>query len=229
MLVYNLIKAVKRITVRLFAAFVGVNSQSYWDYRFSSNWELQGGRLQSALFAIGFVLTDFAKTISPLTVLDYGCGLADSMPVLKMAFPDSALFFFDFSEAAMQKAIRRYKGISSPFRYTADEMFDLVYSSNVVEHIRDEDLEQFLDGMIGLSRKYVVIQAPYREMLEDGSRITHNRKSNELEHERTIDDDFGRLLRDRFPQFNWKMELKRIPIAWDKGSQVFFIGDKVRD
>jgi len=40
-----------------FGSRYGINSEDYWDSRFKINWVSYGGRLQTALFAIGFIST----------------------------------------------------------------------------------------------------------------------------------------------------------------------------
>jgi hypothetical protein len=216
----------KKMLVKGVGLVSGINSKKYWDHRFSSNWEIQNGRTQSVLFASGFTLTQIAKTIDPGSILDFGCGLADSMPVLKMAFPKAELFFYDFSTIAMKKAKLNYSALAKAFELNEKKSFELVYSSNVIEHITDEQLPSFLSELISLSNKYVIIQAPFKEYLLDGSKISPANKSNETEHERTIDLDMLDNLKGSYPQFNWTYELKKIPVAWDKGDQIFFIGTK---
>jgi len=223
-MIYRANRKLKRIIVKSVGYFTGVNSKKYWDHRFSSNWEIQNGRTQSTLFAAGFSLTNFARSIKPSSILDFGCGLADSMPVLKMAFPEASLYFYDFSSVAMDMASLNYGSISKRTELNDQRKFELVYCSNVIEHITNENLVGFLNDLISKSSKYVVIQAPFQEYLEDGSRISSQNKSNETEHERTIDLDMLEYLKKEFYNFNWSFELKKIPIAWDKGEQLFLIG-----
>lgn len=225
-MIYRANRKLKRIIVKGVGYFTGINSKKYWDHRFSSNWEIQNGRTQSTLFATGFSLTNFARSINPKSVLDYGCGLADSMPVLKMAFPEASLHFYDFSSVAMDKASLNYGTIANAYDFKDPRKFELVYCSNVIEHITDENLVGFLSDLISKSSKYVVIQAPFQEYLEDGSKISSTNKTNETEHERTIDLDIMEYLKREFYEFNWSFELKDIPIAWDKGEQLFLIGIK---
>jgi|GEM_PF-4698882 len=225
-MIHKVNRKLKRILVKGVGFISGINSKKYWDHRFSSNWEIQNGRTQSVLFASGFALTNIAQTIKPKSVLDFGCGLADSMPVLNMTFPKAELFFYDFSSIAMKKAIITYSNLAKGYKLTEKKTFELVYSSNVIEHITDEQLDGFLSELIGASNKYVVIQAPFKEYLSNGSRISANNKSNETEHERTIDLDMLDHLKLSFPKFEWTYEIKKIPIAWDKGDQIFFIGNK---
>jgi hypothetical protein len=225
-MIYRANRKLKRIIVKGVGYFTGINSKKYWDHRFSSNWEIQNGRTQSTLFATGFSLTNFARSINPKSVLDYGCGLADSMPVLKMAFPEASLHFYDFSSVAMDKASLNYGTIANAYDFNDPRKFELVYCSNVIEHIKDEHLFDFLNNLIARADKFVIIQAPFQEYLEDGSRISSYNKSSESEHERTIDLDLLEYLNKEFLTLKWSYELMRIPIAWDKGDQVFFIGIK---
>lgn len=214
----------KRMYISMVGVLFGVNSKVYWDKRFNSNWERMNGRLQSCLFASGFVLTNFAKKITPASVLDFGCGLADSIPVLNMAYPKAKLYYYDFSTVAMSKAKESYSALAEGYDLTRKTTFEMVYSSNVIEHIMDEQLTEFCSQLISLASKYVVIQAPYNELLADGSKIDAGKKSTVVEHVRTLDEDFLNFLKVNYTNFNWDMEIKNIPIAWPFGSQIFYVG-----
>jgi hypothetical protein len=223
----KIVKRLKKIGIAIQGNFLGINSQKYWDLRFNSNWELQNGKLQTMLFAVGFISSKFIKTIKPSTILDYGCGLGDSIPVLRMAFPESEISFYDFSTVAMEKAKKEYSDLARPLDLKLPKKYELVYCSNVIEHIADSGLSDFVIMLSSFSSKYVVIQAPFDERLPDGSKISPLAKSTEIEHERTIDSTFIDFLVDKIPQYHWTDETMKIPRAWDKGFQIFFIGTKL--
>src|SRR5437899_1231384 len=122
-----------RIPSWLIATLARTNSRRYWDMRFRSNWEANNGRLQTALFATGFVVA--TQGLLPDddigSILDYGCGCGESLPILRMRFPKAALWYYDFSPAAMGRAAKYYGSIASAFDSAHDRSFDLVYCSNV--------------------------------------------------------------------------------------------------
>src|SRR3989442_8814539 len=128
-----------RIPSWLIGTVAGANSRRYWDLRFRSNWEAHNGRLQTALFAAGFVIA--AEGLLPdeevTSILDYGCGCGESLPVLRMKFPKAALWYYDFSHVAMCRAGKYYGSMASACDPSSGRTFDLVYCSNVIEHVTD--------------------------------------------------------------------------------------------
>ena len=199
---------------RLTGLMKGVNSRGYWDARFRTNWVQQDGRLQTTLFAVAFALLD--EKFEAATILDYGCGCGDSLPVLKMRYPEAGLYYYDFSEEAMKKAGRYYSDIAKPLVLPASGKFDLVYCSNVVEHI--EDPTAFCKGLVALAGKYVVVQAPYNERHPDGAPLSSERPSDE--HVRTISEDFMKGLDGTA---SWEIRHNNDVHGWG-GGQIFFIG-----
>lgn len=199
-------------------AIFGINSNKYWEKRFKRNWISSGGRVQTAVFAASFCLQDFE--ISPTSIIDYGCGAGDSSPFLKMRFPKAELYLYDFSETA-RKLCSVYDKQAKVLNDSNNlGVYDLLYCSNVVEHI--ENLEPFLLKLSKLSSQYIVIQAPYMEFHDDGKKINPN--SPKGEHVWTIDDGFFEILPK---SFLWQKKVFNAPFAWEKGQQVIFFGKKI--
>lgn len=194
-----------------------LNSATYWDSRFSMNWEASGGRLQTALFATAFVLLD--EKYEPQSILDFGCGCGDSLPVLKMKYPGAELYYYDISAVAMQTVRLHYKKIARRLELTSGKRFDLVYCSNVVEHVADFD--QFCKDLVRYSSNYLIIQAPYNERHPDGAPLSSKRMIEE--HVTTITEDMVNRLSD---EFSWEIRYCQVPCAWDRGEQIFFIGTR---
>lgn len=119
----------------------------------------------------------------------------------------------------MENSNIEYNGIARPFNVTTatDMTFDLVYCSNVVEHISDPI--SFCKKLISLSRKYVVIQAPYNEREINGSLITCEFKREE--HINTIDEN---LIEQLYDGIDWNILYSKIPYARPRGKQIFFVG-----
>ncbi|MDX8412753.1 MAG: hypothetical protein R8J85_01570 [Mariprofundales bacterium] len=73
-----------------------INTKAYWDDRFSSgDWEEKRGRWQTESFAKGQI--EHLKISSDFkgTILDFGCGLGDAMPIYRQSFPLAKLIGMD--------------------------------------------------------------------------------------------------------------------------------------
>jgi cyclopropane fatty-acyl-phospholipid synthase-like methyltransferase len=195
----------------------GNNSKSYWNNRFKRNWVTSNGRLQTAIFTASFCMNDIG--ITPKTIIDFGCGAGDSVPFLKLKYPNAEIYLFDFSEKAqeLQKKYQKYSVILKDVNDS--KRYDLVYCSNVIEHILE--LTPFLEKLCSLSNENVVIQAPYSEFHKDGNLITPDFPKGE--HVRTITESFIQTLPTTF---EWKYYLVDAPVAWDYGKQVIYWGKK---
>ena len=141
-----------------------VNTKAYWDNRFASgDWEEKNGCWQTQSFARGQIPhlnipRDFAGTI-----LDFGCGLGDALPVYRQHFQKARLMGMDISSQAVELCRKKYGQWASFFQGTADDVpagVDVIIASNVLEHL-DEDIEvaRILRGKC--ADLYIVV--PYRE------------------------------------------------------------------
>lgn len=196
-----------------FRSRYGINSADYWEARFKTNWVSYGGPLQTALFALGFIST--RPTINPATILDYGCGAGDALPVLRLMFPKAQLYFYDFSTNAMQLTAAAYGNIAEP--WSSQGKCDLVYCSNVIEHI--EDLDAFLKTLAKQSSRYLVILAPYNERHANGETLSLDRPKDE--HVRTVKEG---VVEKSLSNYSWKHDVLELP--WDPtGHQIVFFGE----
>lgn len=214
----RVVEVVRHLSDVLVAKASGLNSASYWNHRFSRNWELNGGPLQTALFAAGFCLAPIRTDLRPESVLDFGCGRGDSAPLLRMRFPDARLHLFDFSTAAMDRARRVYGGLADCLDSIDDRDFDLVYCSNVVEHVPDP--HAFVAVLASHAKRHLVIQAPYNERHPDGAPLSPAHPKGE--HVATIGDELVAHL----DEFAWETLHTRVPVAWEAGEQVIFVGTR---
>lgn len=140
-----------------------INTREYWEGRFSSgDWENASGRAQTRDFAEALVPHLGLDETFHGTLLDFGCGLGDAMPVYRRHFPRAKLLGMDISEHAVRKCRQRYGDIA---RFTQGEAAqapetDIVVVSNVLEH---------LDNDVGVARmllarcRHLFIVVPYRE------------------------------------------------------------------
>lgn len=195
----------------------GINSKKYWNGRYIHDWESNSGPLQTAIFAAGFC--QLPVEMDPKSVLDYGAGGGDSVPLLKIRWPKAEVSVWDFSFAARTLQSKRYGKLANVLEAPPNGEYDLVYSSNVIEHI--EAKKPYIQKICSLSSKWVAIQAPQNERHEDGELITPDRPKGE--HIWTINKD----LLDEFPnEFMWTSHIIETPFAWD-GKQVIFIGGRI--
>lgn len=193
----------------------GINSKKYWDGRFARDWEANSGPLQTAIFAAGFC--QLPVEMNPKSVLDYGAGGGDSVPLLKIKWPKAEVSVWDFSSPARQLQSKRYGKLANVLEAPPNGQYDLVYSSNVIEHIMEREL--YIKEICSLSSKWVAIQAPLEERHADGELITPDRPKGE--HIWTIKEA---LLKELPSKFRWTSHIVETPYAWD-GRQVIFIGE----
>jgi ubiquinone/menaquinone biosynthesis C-methylase UbiE len=101
------------------------------------------------------------------TVLDAGCGDGRVSASLATRYDVVGI---DVSSNAIGRQERRRRVVGSlaalPF---PDRSFDLVMSSEVIEHIPGDVLGQVLGELRRVSREYVLVTVPYLETLEDVS------------------------------------------------------------
>lgn len=150
-----------------------INSDSYWDDRFSSDWETNEGPRQSRFFArlaienLPSWLIENVRSQS-LTLADWGCAQGDGTDVLGAHVDPKQLVGVDFSEVAIQQAARRYPSIRFSTENWLDktsgavEHFDVVFSSNTLEHFHGP--WEVLESLGTRAKKAVVLALPYREM-----------------------------------------------------------------
>ena len=158
-----------------------INTQEYWDHRFSSgDWEDRRGRWQTESFAraqiphLG-IARDFAGTI-----VDFGCGLGDAIPVYREFFPKAILTGVDISGEAIKQCRQKY-GRTASFAqgdYLAVPEADIIIASNVFEHLPNDRL--IARHLISrCSSLYIIV--PYRERPLDPEHI--NRYGRDYFHE----------------------------------------------
>lgn len=172
-----------------------VNTKKYWERRFSSgDWEQKRGRAQTAHFASSQVAHfKFSRNFNG-SLVDFGCGLGDAMPVYKKYFPNVNLVGIDVSESAISKCKERYGKIATFISGTHQNCpsVDIIVASNVFEHLSD-DIEI---AKVLLSKcKELYITVPYKEYPLCS------------EHVRTYDEKYFQVLGESefviFPSRGW--------------------------
>ena len=205
----------KNIGQRLFE----MNSQRYWDYRLLFNWTSAGGDKQTQDFAESFIENVDRSYVEFGSILDFGCALGDSASVFRRLSDDLEIYLWDISEVGLSKAIKRNQN-SRVIRWDKTKKVELVYCSNVIEHVLDT--EALINKICAASKKWVCIQAPYREVHANGEKITPSNPNGE--HIWTIDDDFIEK-KLNLPIFSeTRVFTGYASQAWPFGKQIYFIG-----
>ena len=150
-----------------------INSETYWNSRFSSDWESCDGPRQSRFFAqlaINHLPRWLIEQIrrQSLTLADWGCAQGDGTDVWLGYIDSKQLVGVDFSSVAIEQATQRYptiRFISEDWLMESKssiEVFDVVFSSNTLEHFyKPYDTLQMLCKR---AKKAIILALPYREM-----------------------------------------------------------------
>lgn len=149
-----------------------VNSQDYWNDRFDQDWEANLGRNQSRFFAKVALdnMPDWFKSVARAenwTICDWGCAQGDGTDLLADHLAPATIVGVDFAHAAIEKARADYGRLRFETQdWIADhqvtEQFDVVFSSNTLEHFSDPFA--VLTQLFKRARNCVVLALPYREL-----------------------------------------------------------------
>lgn len=141
-----------------------VNSQGYWESRFSENWDAAGGPAQTRFFAeLGlrllprWVLLDIDRCTS---LADIGCAEGEAAALLKERFPGLQVTGVDFSRQAIDTARNRHEGVEfvEGDIGALNRRFDVVFCSNVLEHFHDPLAR--LEDLVRAAGRYVIALVP---------------------------------------------------------------------
>lgn len=152
---------------------VNINSLPYWDAQFSKNWESLKGSEQSRFFAklaIAHLPNWFIPQLKEekLTLADWGCAQGDSTEIWSHYLDPKQIVGVDFSSPAIEQAIKRYPGIRFIHENwlanteTQNEVFDVLFSSNALEHFHKP-----YDALAAISKrakKSIVLIIPHEEI-----------------------------------------------------------------
>jgi SAM-dependent methyltransferase len=140
-----------------------INTREYWDKRFSTgDWIRKNGRKQTEDFVSAIVKKISLSHNFDGTILDFGCGLGDGIPVLHKSFPFAQLVGCDISESAISQCKEFYGGIATFYQgdYIDVKPVDVIICSNVLEHL-DNDID--VAKSLRHKCKILYIAVPYKE------------------------------------------------------------------
>lgn len=153
-----------------------INSNIYWDDRFTKDWDALHGPDQSRFFA-RLALQGLPRWFlehlrrHALTICDWGCAQGDGTDVLASYVNAEKITGVDFSLVAIDRAIERYPAIKFlnenwlEASCENNHKFDVVFSSNTLEHFHKP-----YDVLASISKKAskaVVLALPFRELDRD--------------------------------------------------------------
>lgn len=151
-----------------------INSSTYWEGRFSTDWKANAGPEQSRMFAEVAVamlpqwLKDDAAE-NQMRLIDVGCAEGDALPVLDAYFGSAVrLKGTDFSETAIASAREKYPAYEFEVG-DATAMggggVDIAFCSNVLEHFHEP--LPILAALAEAAAHYVIIVVPFWEFTRD--------------------------------------------------------------
>ncbi len=138
-----------------------MNNQKYYD----DMWQKKGGHLQHdpvLLEKIDVILKMIPKDVS--SIIDVGCGDGAITNVLSKHYDVSAI---DISPEALKFLDGKVHGkVSSAENIDFDnESFDLVFSSEMLEHLDVNTLQAAVAELKRISKKYILLSVPNDEKL----------------------------------------------------------------
>ncbi len=209
-----------KVISRIGGLLYETNSRKYWDFRMRWDWGVVGGGWQTQLLAASlFANVPKEKFGDVSVVLDYGCATGDSSIILKIFLPNSSVMLHDFSRIGVEKGVAKYSRFLPVRVWNRVDKADLVYCSNVIEHV--EDPGALVDELISASSKFIVLQCPENERHSDGSRLSQHSPAGE--HVWTVDNEFfEEFIRD--PRVRWEKFTGIVPMAWEGGVQAYYFG-----
>jgi hypothetical protein len=158
---------------------ININSKEYWNSRFETgDWEDKNGRRQTTLFAYEQMKKlKIPKSFSG-TLLDFGCGLGDAIPVYHSFLPKANLIGIDHSEVAIKMCIEKYGSYANFLSVGLDDIpsVDIIISSNVFEHL--SNYEMIAKELILKCNKLIIV-VPYNEDLRPDINTEHINSFNE--------------------------------------------------
>jgi trans-aconitate methyltransferase len=108
-------------------------------------------------YKIKFLKNYFKKiNISPKQILDYGCGVGNSVQHLKKYFPDSKIICFDSSKQSIMELQKKHKDIVCFYgnsKKLNDYKFDLIFCSCVFHHVIPSNHIKLLNFLFKLKNK----------------------------------------------------------------------------
>ena len=144
---------------------IAINSEEYWNHRFKTkDWQEKGGNAQTAFFynlLINLLPQNYKDLFhnETLTICDLGCAEGDGTFLLEQQFSNSKIHGVDIAVDAINNAKAKYKNINFSTKFDSD--YDVVISSNTLEHFKDPFSE--IEKILRRTKRYFILLLPFQE------------------------------------------------------------------
>ena len=122
------------------------------------------------------IIVDLVRSLGVNSILDAGCGNGANLEAIQTQLGLTDVTGIDLSERALTIARRRVKGsfkVVDLEREQLDRMFDLVLTSQVIEHVVNDD--GFLARLRSMCGRYVIVATVQGRMRKSEAHIGHVR------------------------------------------------------
>lgn len=122
------------------------------------------------------IIVDLIRPLGVRSILDAGCGNGANLEAIQRQLGITDVMGIDLSENALDVARRRVRGEFRAVNLENDRLdraFDLVLTSQVIEHVVDDD--GFLDKLRAMSKRYVLVATMQGRMRKSEAHIGHVR------------------------------------------------------
>ncbi len=197
-----------------------INTRSYWNARFSSkDWENNQGKQRTLFFgqlAIDNIPSWLKVYIESknLSICDFGCALGQATKLLTTTFPNNDVTGQDISELGIKEAKRIFpelKFTSEDLLQTTEEKYDVLFSSNTLEHFYDP--HDIVSKLANSTRNFLIFLLPFYDDLKIKEHFYSFTYQN-----------IPRVIADKFSLLFYKeIDTSRIPNTYWNGKQILLV------
>ena len=122
------------------------------------------------------IIVDLVRPLGVNSILDAGCGNGANLEAIQAQLGIADVTGIDLSENALTIARRRVRGDFKVVNLEHDRLdrtFDLVLTSQVIEHVVDDD--GFLDKLRLMTERYIIVETLQGRMRKSEAHIGHVR------------------------------------------------------
>jgi ubiquinone/menaquinone biosynthesis C-methylase UbiE len=122
------------------------------------------------------IIVDLIRPLGVRSILDAGCGNGANLEAIQRQLGITDVTGIDLSENALKIARRRVKGVFKAVNVEhekLDRTFDLILTSQVIEHVVDDDA--FLAKLRAMCERYVIVATLQGSMRKSEAHIGHVR------------------------------------------------------